>query len=269
MGILAPLQAQSIQAAKDKDWALAVFCNQQILEISPDDTSALNRLGMAHLQLEEIDQATQIFERVLSKDSTNVIAKKQLERLKTNQKVLPPSFSAQAFIEEPGKARIIELYRLAGREVLLQLSIGQECFLKPKSRFISIETEVGMYIGALPDDVSYRLSKLIAAGNEYSCFIHSVSKTGCTVFIRELVRARENATQHSFPIARSTSNTSEDGDVTDMLYDDPENPSSMKYGDDEDEIEAETAATSKDDREREREEEGPADVADREEFETM
>jgi Flp pilus assembly protein TadD len=45
------LEVQAIQAAKTAQWSSAISLNQLILEQAPDDTGALNRLGVAHAQL--------------------------------------------------------------------------------------------------------------------------------------------------------------------------------------------------------------------------
>ena len=41
------LRAKAIQAVKDSDWKIAVQINQEILEQSPKNLEAMNRLGLA------------------------------------------------------------------------------------------------------------------------------------------------------------------------------------------------------------------------------
>jgi hypothetical protein len=223
MGNLSDLRAKAISAAKAGDWELAATSNQEIIDINSSDLSALNRLGMAQLQLKQSDEAGQTFHRVLELDSTNSIAKKQLERLSSNETFVPPTFTADAFIEEPGKAKLCQLHRLAGKDVLIQLSTGLKCLLKPKSRYISVETLDGRYVGSLPDDVSFRLSKLIAGGNTYDVLIHSVNKTDCVVFIKELIRSKANQDVSSFPIGTSATVAGDDSDQESYIFLDDEN----------------------------------------------
>lgn len=218
MGNLSDLRAKAIAAAKNSDWSAAASINEEIISINTTDLSAFNRLGMAQMQLDDHAAAQKTFEQVLSLDSTNLIAKKQLERLKSNEPYVPPTFTADAFIEEPGKAKLCLLHRLAGKELLAQLSIGQRCQLKPKSRYISVETLDGHYIGSLPDDVSFRLSKLMAGGNTYDVLIHNVGKAECAVFIKELMRSKANQNITSFPLGNTVNTSTEDVDSENYLF---------------------------------------------------
>lgn len=199
MTILSKLKTQAIAAAKVANWDEAVEINLQILEQDEKNVNALNRLGIAYLQQGKKNKARDSFKQVLEIDKTNNIAKKQLERIKSKQNSVAPTFHREHFIEEPGKTKIVELHRLAGKEVLSAAAVGQVCQLNLKKRFISIETEDGVYIGALPEDISFRLSKLIQTGNKYSCRLHSCNYNQCTVYLKELQKSKRNADIHSFP----------------------------------------------------------------------
>lgn len=206
MNSVSKLQTLAIAAAKASEWTKAVEYNQEILEQTPSDIPALNRLGLAQLQLQDIKAAKATFQSVLEIDKTNSIAHKQLERIKTNQINTTPSFTRNHFIEEPGKTKIVELHRLSGRQVLDTLSVGQSCTLKLKNRYISVETEDGRYIGALPEDISFRLTKLIQTGNTYHISLHSCSNNQCTVYLKELARSPKNIDIHSFPPSKTAGN---------------------------------------------------------------
>lgn len=218
MGNLSDLRTKAIAAAKSGDWAGAAKTNEEIIAINNTDLSAYNRLGMAQMQLGENEIAKKTFNQVLTLDSTNVIAKKQLDRIESNEPYVPPTFTADAFIEEPGRAKLCGLHRLAGKELLVQLSIGQRCQLKPKARYISVETLDNHYVGSLPDDVSFRLSKLMSTGNTYDVLIHNVGKAECTVFIKELVRSKTNQNMTSFPLIASVSTSAEGSDSENYLF---------------------------------------------------
>lgn len=197
------LQQLAITAAKAQDWANAVDLNTSILDTYPEDLGALNRLGLAYIQLGKMNLAKKTFSKVLEFDRSNTIAKKHLSRLKSNQVPQIPTFTPVHFIEEPGKSKIIELHRLAGKNVLDQLAVGQKCELKPKSRYISVESQ-GVYIGALPEDLSFRLSKLLSTGNTYDCYIHSCTVSTCSVYVKETNRSANNIDVHSFPLAKGS-----------------------------------------------------------------
>lgn len=218
------LQALAIAAAKSGDWQKAVELNQEILTTAPQDVSALNRLGMALLQTGEPKQAKEAFSQVLAIDKTNSIAKKQLDRIKSNNTPPTPAFNKTYFIEEPGKTKIAELHRLSGKQVLDMLSVGMNCVLKLKNRYISVETENGTYIGALPEDISFRLTKLIQTGNTYHCSIHSCSNNQCSVYLKELIRSEKNKDIHSFPTSKMNGgqNDGDDRFLLDEEFEDSE-----------------------------------------------
>jgi tetratricopeptide (TPR) repeat protein len=194
---------QAINAAKESNWAVAIDCNQAILDQNPNDVGALNRMAVAYLQLKDAKKAKAMFKQVLQIDKSNPIAKKNLARLENNQAAVVPTFSREDFIEEPGKTKTVELHRLAGKNVLDNLAIGLECDLKPKNRYISVEHK-GSYIGALPEDISFRLAKLIETGNTYFCCIKSFSSSHVNAYIKELSRSVTNENVHSFPVSKSS-----------------------------------------------------------------
>ncbi len=212
------LQLQAIDAAKKQNWETALTFNTQILEISPEDIGAWNRLGLAYIQLGKRKDATKAFQSALNIDRSNPIAQKHLANLKNNINIQVPAFSSDQFIEEPGKTKTVELHRLASKDLLTQLNIGMECNLVPKNRYISVEYQE-KYIGALPEDLSFRLTKLIKSGNKYSCRIRSVSACTCVVFLREIFRAKRNSDINSFPLVKSQITAINDIDDT-FLKDD-------------------------------------------------
>ncbi len=197
------LEHQAIQAAKNQDWPSAIAYNGQIVEVNPEDSGALIRLGVAHAQVGNTKEAKKLFTQVLEIDKSNTLAKKHLQKLNNKQTISLSTLPAdEQFIEEPGKTKTVELHRLAGKEQLDEMAVGQSCQLKSKNRFISVE--VGKtYVGSLPEDLSARLSKLMKSGNEYSCYIRSISPTSCNVFLKEISRSPENEFVNSFPVQKS------------------------------------------------------------------
>lgn len=197
------LQLQAIQAAKNGNWEAALEKNQELLEINPNDIGALNRSAIAYLQLGKLKEAKTALEFVLTLDKSNQIARKHLTNIKDKKKAKKPSFSSEQFIEEPGVTKIVELHRLASKNLLQDLDVGQPCTLVPKNRYISVETTDGEYVGALPEDLSYRLTKLIKRGNTYECFIHSANDKECHLYIKETSRSKKNEHINSFPLNRT------------------------------------------------------------------
>jgi tetratricopeptide (TPR) repeat protein len=198
MNTQAILRQKAILAAKKGAWDQAVAHNLSLLEIDSKDTGALNRLGVAYLQLHKPKLAREQFQKTLEIDRTNKIAKKHLDKIKNKQAVITPAFVQQHFIEEPGKTKTVALHRLASKDVLESITVGATCELKNKNRYISVSVN-GKYVGSLPEDLSFRLTKLIDTGNTYICAIRSCCNKSCEVYIREKTRSKKNANTHSFP----------------------------------------------------------------------
>ena len=132
------------------------------------------------------------------------------------------SSDLEQFIEEPGKTKTVELHRLASKDQIAHLAVGQTCSLKPKNRYISVE--VGKtYLGSLPEDLSYRLTKLMKNGNEYICYIRSISTNSCSIFIKETKRSKPNEFVNSFPTSKNQIST-----INDMFLADDAVPLQME-----------------------------------------
>lgn len=216
MSVQATLKALAIKDAKNGNWEDAISHNLQILELDDDNTNAMNRLGVAYTQVADIKKAKQIFSQVLEIDKNNKIAKKHLDKLNNNQSCIVPSFSRGHFLEEPGKTKTVPLFRLAGKNVLEEISVGKECSLKIKSRYISVEVD-STYVGALPEDISFRLTKLMKAGNKYMCLIRSCNTKECEVFLKETYQSAENRGTHSFPPSKMALNPTTELEETEVL----------------------------------------------------
>jgi len=204
--LLAQLEEKAIQSAKNQDWNGAIDANRQLIEENEQDIQAYIRLGVAQVQLGQVKEAKLAFTQALELDKTNQLAKKHLIKLENNQTITLSALPAdEEFIEEPGKTKTLELTRLAGKDQLENLSVGQVCELRSKNRFISVEVNK-VYIGSLPEDLSSRLTKLMKGGNEYVCYIRSISTTNCTctVFIKEVSRSADQEYVNSFPVSKSS-----------------------------------------------------------------
>lgn len=193
------LPTQAIAAALANNWEQAVTLNQKILQESPADCDALNRLGYAFHELGRTDEAQEIFQRVLLLDPCNTIATRNL--LKMNQMVnyiplqtehtggeekVNPSY----FIEEPGKTKTSHLIRIAAKDIIANLRIGLRVNLHLKSHHtVAVMKGDDYCIGYLPDDLAFLLSQFITGGNKYEVFIKSVSPNSVTVFIKEIQKS--------------------------------------------------------------------------------
>lgn len=201
MNTLLVLQNRAIKAAQEERWEDALTSNKEIISIDPTNIGAHNRLGFTFLQLEMYPQAKKTYKQVLEIDKTNSVAKKYLDVIAKSDKQpvkLPKALKHSDFIDEPGKTKSIPLVRLAGPEVLDELSIGAECKFKATKTRISVQCD-DQYIGTLPDDIFLRLQPLVEAGNTYTIRIQSLKAGNVRVFVREISRAAAVSHISSFP----------------------------------------------------------------------
>lgn len=198
-----PLTADNaIAAALVQDWKKAISVNSAILKTNAKDIDALCRLGFAYLKSGQFISAKRIYQKVLTWDQYNQIATKNLKKLTTLKKKdlggnVGGVMSPMIFLEEPGKTKIVECVRVAPASVLSTLSAGQEATLKVKQHAVEVRSAQS-YIAALPDDISYKLNKMIAAGNTYQVIVKAVDKKSVKVLLRELTRGKRFAKQPSF-----------------------------------------------------------------------
>ncbi len=200
------LAPKAISAALAGNWEEALKINQAILSQQPDNLSALNRLAKAHLELGQITKARSAAKKVLAKDPKNKIATKTLEKTTKSTKTTTIKNTKkgthqdpQAFLEEPGKTRLVNLINLGDKRVLANLDSGDEVALVAHKRRVSINNLDGNYVGRLPDDLAAHLRKLIRFGNEYSALIKSLENHKVQIFIREVKRGEKVKQVASFP----------------------------------------------------------------------
>lgn len=197
------LNDAAVTAALSQDWQKAISVNKKILEASPKNIEALNRLGFAYLKTGKIPLSKQMFEKVLKIDPYNRIAQNNIKKIISMKKncidtIRNCPISPLLFLEEPGKTRIVECINVASSQMLSTLSCGQEVFFKLKKHSIDVRDAKGVYIGALPDDLSFKLLMFIKSGNTYSIHIKHTEKLSASVFIREIKRGKKFQNQSSF-----------------------------------------------------------------------
>lgn len=202
------LSDQAVAAALSQNWKEAIRVNAAILKESKQDIEALCRLGYAYLKLGHFKEAKMTYEKVLSLDQYNQIAEKNLAKLVSLKKKNlsadgGAAISPLMFLEEPGITKVVECIHVAPPQTLSTLSAGQEVTLKLKNHCVEIRTNQKTYLGALPDDISFRLLKLIQSGNTYRAIVKAVEKNGLKVLLRETGRGKRFANQPTF--AASTS----------------------------------------------------------------
>lgn len=185
----------AITATLEGRWEDAIRANLEILASSPHDTAALNRLGIAYLKTKQPSNAKKTFQKVLSLDPFNSIAKTNLKKASSKfsndyDNTLLLSNHTFSFIEEPGKSKVIHLANLGEPNVIATLYTGLKVELKIAARKVKIATAKEKYIGSLPDDVSIHLIRLIKAGYKYQTLIKSADTTSVQVYIKEIKNSK-------------------------------------------------------------------------------
>jgi tetratricopeptide (TPR) repeat protein len=193
----------AISAALSQNWQEAIRANETILKDDPKNVDALNRLGYAYLKIGKPTKAKATFEKVLKLDPYNRIALNNSKKIASGKKIQDfgcpgNSLSPLIFLEEPGKTKLVECVNPTSAQILSTLSCGQEVYLKPKKHGIDIRDGSGNYIGALPDDLAFKLQRYITGGNAYHACIKRVGKGIVSVFLREVRRGKKFTSQPSF-----------------------------------------------------------------------
>ncbi len=204
------LAAQAVQAALLGNWQEAIKINKKILKNHPNDINTLNRLGYAYQAANDLVKSKSVYQKALKLDKYNAIAIKNLERLSLwkGKKRLQNgsqalSNSSDLFLEEPGKTKLIPLINLAPLSTISLLRPSQTVQLCVKRKGVVVLTEDKKYIGALPDDLAFKLMRFLKNHYQYSSFIKSAEKGSVTVFIREIKRGKRLQNQPSFPAGSS------------------------------------------------------------------
>lgn len=197
----------AIRLAAESRWQEAVSANKSIIEVFPTDVDAYNRLGRAYMELGDYKNARGAYGRALELSPHNIIARKNLDRLalleaanvrskEQQRRKLPPN----AFIAEPGKAGVVNLRELAPQRVLVNMSPGEQVFLRVNNQDVIVENDKKEYLGVIEPEHGLRLAKLIKGGNQYIAAIVSLDGDRVKVIIRETFQHPSQEGKLSFPI---------------------------------------------------------------------
>lgn len=199
------LTQEAIKAAVSKNWNEAVDLNTKILETYPEDISTLNRLGISYSMIGKNKKAEENFNKVLTIDPHNPIAKNNLVRLKANKStgLLNPFTQTVSFIEEPGKSKVVPLVSQAEPKIFSTLNIGEPVELDSCKHKVKVADAKNIFIGYLPDNISHRLLQLLKAGYKYKTVMKSVNPKAPQVFIQEIFAAKKLKGIPSFPLDES------------------------------------------------------------------
>jgi tetratricopeptide (TPR) repeat protein len=197
---------QAIALAMEGRWQESVDINKSIIQNFPNDADAYNRLGKAYMELGNYPNSREAYEKALKLDQFNTIAKKNLQRLTLLENAAPPASEGivekaapHLFIEEIGKAGVVNLYQLAGSETLVKMLAGDKVTLKQKDSSLAVFNARGEYLGLVPSRHGQRLLKLMEGGNKYTAAVVTSNDSAISIIIRETYRAPALSDQVSFP----------------------------------------------------------------------
>jgi len=181
---------EAISLAMLGHWQQAVETNNGILALFPEDVDTHNRLGRAYLELGDYNQSREFYSRALKIDPYNAIARKNLQRLSyaketVNNVAASERVEPYQFIEEIGKAGVVSLYDLVGKEVLAKMAAGNRLQLKISGANLTAVNRWGEYLGKVDQQYARRLIKMMNAGNQYSATVVSVAEDAISIIIRE------------------------------------------------------------------------------------
>src|SRR3989344_3614025 len=200
-----PLIAQAIKCALCQNWKEAIRLTLELLRQNEENIEALNRLAYAYLKTGNLPSSKSTYKKVLKINKYNPIAIKNLKWLSNLTKHdihQDPSVSPTPtiFLEEPGKTKIVILIDPAAARVLCNIASAQKVYLVLKKHRIEVRDGQDVYIGALPDDLSHRLTRFINTGNTYEAYIKNVERNNVSVFIREMKRGKKFGHLPSFSV---------------------------------------------------------------------
>ncbi|MCX6003377.1 MAG: tetratricopeptide repeat protein [Chloroflexi bacterium] len=200
---------EAITLAMQGQWREAITINKSLIETFPADVEAYNRLGRAHMELGEYAEAEAAYRKTLGIDLYNAIAQKNLQRLSHLKKPVRKTkavvavdthkLEPQQFIEEIGKAGVVQLSNLAPPTVLARVVAGGSVLLKIEGNNLLVESSRGEYLGQVELRHSQRLIRLMRGGNRYTGAIVSSTEKSVTVIVREVYQDPGQAGQFSFP----------------------------------------------------------------------
>jgi len=202
--VLPSTSRKAISLAMEGRWHEAVAANLSIIESSPCDVDAYNRLGRAYMELGEYAAARESYSRAYELDPYNSISEKNLRRLSQLGEGIghkPPSFSRldpEHFIEEPGKAGVVSLQQEAPRETWASMVAGEKVNLEIEGPSLRVVNDRGEYLGLVDSRQGQRLIKLMRGGNIYSAKIISATGTKA-IIIREEYKHPSQQGTISFP----------------------------------------------------------------------
>ena len=200
--ILNNLSQQAIAAAIKGQWQNAVDINTEILNKSPKNTEALNRLGKSYMELGLMIKSIKAFQICLNISPNNSIALKNLQRLQSlevfNQKTAKHMLSTPHEFIEDSKTVTTNLINLTSVDHNLKVSPGHKCDIEITNNTVTVLDSDKVRIGQIEPRLGSRIIRLINCGNQYISTVKSSDSNKITIIIRESFTQSSNKSFSSF-----------------------------------------------------------------------
>jgi hypothetical protein len=181
----------AVKQAQEGQWEEAVTTNRNLIGLLPQEPEAYNRLGKAYSELGRYAEAHQAYTKTLKISPSNIIAKKNLERLEALKDLSAPVpvgadvLSPLDFIDDPGKATESELINIASPAIISRVNVGDRLSLVVDGHRLLIRNGAGETIGQVEARLANRLITYMKGGNRYSATIRSKDDKQVRVILRE------------------------------------------------------------------------------------
>ena len=206
--IVREMAAEARRAAIDGRWEESIELNMKLIERSPRDVDAHNRLGKAYYELGQFRSAYESYNHALEADPANIIARRNLERLEPLRDTEEedgklehshPPARYGAFIQEAGKTYVDDLVKPAPSSQLRLIAAGDKLEIARDGDTVVFVDPNGEYVGSPEPRLGRRLAWLLDRGNTYEVFVTANAGDHVRVIVRELARSDEMGEEMSFP----------------------------------------------------------------------
>lgn len=181
------LTTLAIKAALDHNWDEALKINKKILAQGPSEDCLL-RMAHAYFSQGELKKAQESAKKALRLSPSNHLAVKLLEKCKNTKSVKTRSVftkvNLKAFVGTDVNIKLVKLVHTGTPSIIASLLPGESLKIVAASNKVHVETEEGVYIGRLPDDISLKICS--SKEKHFEALVKSAVPNAVTVLLREV-----------------------------------------------------------------------------------
>lgn len=199
------LNQKAIKAALKADWEIAIKINEEILKITPNDTSVKLRLGRAYLQAKEFAKAKKLFKEILDRDPINKIAQKNYELAKNSKTEVSKNNSTKGIIKEPGTTSEISMEITTKGQTANGLNRGDllELNILKTGVHVTLDNDSGnTELGTLDNSLSQRLYEASNEGAKIKAQVVSGKDKELTLLLKSSLPIFKSKKQETKPYVK-------------------------------------------------------------------